>query len=41
MYVFKPSVGGTVLYVKVIVRGDCIVISFHEDEEEEAHDEDA
>jgi hypothetical protein len=41
MYVFKPSVGGTVLYVKVIVRGDCIVISFHEDEEEEAYDEDA
>jgi len=30
-----------VVYVKVIVRADCIVISFHEDEEEEAHDEDA
>src|SRR5687768_11408198 len=29
MYVFKPHVGEVVLYVKVIVRGDCVVISFH------------
>ena len=33
MYMFKPSVGGIVVYVKVIVRADCVVISFHEEEE--------
>jgi hypothetical protein len=32
MYVFKPVVGGEVLYVKLILRNDCIVVSFHEDE---------
>ena len=32
MYVFKPVVEETVLYVKLILRVDCIVISFHEDE---------
>lgn len=32
MYLFKPSLAGTVLYVKVILRDDCILISFHEDE---------
>ena len=31
MYMFKPTVGGTLLYLKVIVRGSCIVISFHEE----------
>jgi hypothetical protein len=35
MYVFKPRVAGTALYVKVIVRRSCIVISFHEDERED------
>ena len=34
MHVFKPAVSGMALYVKVIVRDNCIVISFHEDEEE-------
>jgi hypothetical protein len=34
MYVFKPELGATVLYVKLIVRKDCVVISFHEDEAE-------
>src|SRR5437868_1829050 len=38
MYVFKPSLAGVVLYLKLIIRSDCIVVSFHEDEEE--HDED-
>jgi len=33
MYVFKPSVAGVVVYVKVIVGADCVVISFHEEEE--------
>ena len=32
MYVFKPVVETTVVYVKVILRGDCVVVSFHADE---------
>src|SRR2546422_7125768 len=32
MYVFKPRVGGQVLYVKIVLRADCVVVSFHEDE---------
>jgi hypothetical protein len=32
MYVFKPEVAGVILYVKVILRNECIVVSFHEDE---------
>jgi motility quorum-sensing regulator/GCU-specific mRNA interferase toxin len=32
MYVFKPTVGEMVMYLKVAVRDDCIVVSFHEDE---------
>jgi hypothetical protein len=39
MYVFKPCVGAEVLYVKLIVRGGCVVVSFHEDEGD-AHEED-
>ena len=35
MYVFKPSMAATVVYVKVILRGDCVVISFHEDWDEQ------
>jgi Motility quorum-sensing regulator, toxin of MqsA len=33
LYVFKPEVAGSVLYVKVILRANCVLISFHEDEE--------
>lgn len=33
MYAFNPSVGGTDLYVKVVLREDCVVISFHEQED--------
>jgi hypothetical protein len=33
MYVFKPDVAGSVLYVKVILRSNCVLISFHEDED--------
>ena len=40
MYIFKPLLVGVVLYIKLIVRNDCIVVSFHEDEEG-AHEEDA
>jgi hypothetical protein len=31
-YVLKPRVVGIDLYVKVLLRRDCLVISFHEDE---------
>lgn len=30
LYVFMPRVAGTVLYVKLIARTDCVIISFHE-----------
>ncbi len=33
LYVFKPRVAATVLYLKVAIRHDCIVVSLHEDEE--------
>lgn len=32
LYVFRPTVGATVLYVKVVLRGQCTVISFHPDD---------
>lgn len=32
LYVFKPAVGGQIIYVKVGLRQDCLVVSFHEDE---------
>ena len=35
LYVFKPRLASVVLYVKLIVRTDCVVISFHEDEEDD------
>ena len=34
LYVFKPGFAGTLLYVKVAMRANCVLISFHEDEEE-------
>ena len=39
MYVFKPILAGTILYVKVILRDDCILVSFHEDDEGDGHEE--
>ena len=39
-YVFKPLLAGTVLYVKLILRSDCAVISFHQGEGE-GHEENA
>jgi len=39
MYEFKPEVCGLLLYIKVVLREHCAVVSFHEDEEE--HDEDS
>ena len=38
MYVFMPDVGGELAYVKVILRDDCIVISFHQ-EREQSHED--
>lgn len=35
MYVFKPGIVDIVVYLKVVLRDDCVVISFHEDEDEE------
>lgn len=29
MYIFKPSVAGTAIYVKLILRAERVVISFH------------
>jgi hypothetical protein len=34
MYVFKPNIGGILVYVKLILRHACVVVSFHEDEGE-------
>ena len=31
MYLFKPVLDDKLLYVKLILRADCIVVSFHED----------
>ena len=39
LYVFEPVVGGRRLYVKIALRGDCTVVSCHEDEN--AHEDDA
>jgi hypothetical protein len=35
IYLFKPEVSATVLYVKMILRSNCVVISFHEDDSQE------
>src|SRR6267143_6195374 len=39
MYVFKPEVGGVHVYLKVLLRTNCVVISFHEEEEQSHEDE--
>lgn len=33
MYVFKPTTAFGLLFVKVVIRTDCIVVSFHEEVE--------
>ncbi len=35
LYVFKPTVWNVVIYLKVVLRADCVVISFHRDSNEE------
>ena len=32
MFVFKPHVAAIDLYIKLILRDECLVVSFHEDE---------
>jgi len=32
MYVFKTQVGGVIVYVKLLLRTNCVLISFHKDE---------
>jgi hypothetical protein len=32
MYVFKPLVAGTPVYLKLVLREGCLIVSFHEDE---------
>lgn len=32
LYLFKAAVEGIVIYLKIVLRDDCIVVSFHEDE---------
>lgn len=34
LYLFKVRLAGTLLYIKVIVRAQCVVVSFHEDGKE-------
>jgi hypothetical protein len=41
MYVFRPAVPGGVIYLKLILRNDCIVVSFHEDEGGRDEEEDS
>jgi hypothetical protein len=31
MYIFKPALDDRLLYIKILLRTDCIVVSFHED----------
>ena len=31
MYVFKPTIAGTPVYLKIVLRSGCVVISFHEE----------
>ena len=34
MYVFKPTISDVIIYLKIIVRQTCVVVSFHEDQGE-------
>lgn len=38
MYVFKPMVGATTVYLKVVLRAGCIVVSFHEERHRDDED---
>ena len=34
LFIFKPAIGATEFYLKIMLRTDCIVISFHEEDQE-------
>jgi hypothetical protein len=34
MYVFKTTISDVIIYLKIIVRRTCVVVSFHEDQGE-------
>ena len=36
MYVFKTRIGNLWIYVKLLLRDECIIVSFHEDTEDHA-----
>jgi hypothetical protein len=38
LYVFLPRADGETLYIKVLIRSDCIIISFHEQVDDEEQD---
>lgn len=38
LYVFKPTASGHRMYVKLILRERCEVVSFHEDDHDEVDD---
>ena len=38
LYVFKPRILGTALYVKLVLRADCVVVSFHKEQANEDED---
>jgi hypothetical protein len=42
LHVFKPRVAGTLVYVKLVLRTDCVVVSFHREvsvDEEDGEDQ--
>jgi len=41
MYIFKPRVAGAGLYVKLILRSDCVIVSFHEEDTEDGTEDSA
>jgi len=38
LYVFRPPLAGSALYVKLVLRASCVVISFHRELEDENED---
>ena len=35
LYIFKPPIAGSALYVKLVLRAHCIVVSFHRESGDE------
>jgi hypothetical protein len=35
LYVFKPDIDGMVMYLKLVLRTGCVIVSFHEDGSDE------